>query len=67
MDLHVIGDLPAALRLRAASPEETNEGQPETLKVVATVFPAYDFARAAAGDKAEVSLLLPPGRRVHSL
>ena len=50
----------------AASPEETNEEQPETLKVVATVFPAYDFARAAAGDKAEVSLLLPPGAESHS-
>lgn len=45
----------------ASSTEETNEEQSETLKVVATVFPAYDFARAAAGDKAEVSLLLPAG------
>lgn len=50
----------------ASSTEETNEEQSETLKVVATVFPAYDFARAAAGDKAEVSLLLPPGAESHS-
>ena len=49
-----------------SSTEETNEEQSETLKVVATVFPAYDFARAAAGDKAEVSLLLPPGAESHS-
>ena len=30
------------------------------LHIVATVFPAYDFARAAAGDLADVELLLPP-------
>ena len=36
------------------------------LKVVATVFPAYDFARAAAGDAAQVELLLPPGAESHS-
>ena len=41
---------------------------PETdgLSIVATVFPAYDFARAAAGDGAEVTLLLPPGVESHS-
>lgn len=38
----------------------------ETLQVVAAIFPAYDFARAAAGDLAEVSLLLPPGAESHS-
>lgn len=36
------------------------------LKVVATVFPAYDFARAVGGERAEVSLLLPPGAESHS-
>lgn len=36
------------------------------LKVVATVFPAYDFARAVAGDLAEVSMLLDPGTEIHS-
>ncbi len=36
------------------------------LHIVATVFPAYDFARAAAGDRAEVTLLLPPGAESHS-
>ncbi len=33
---------------------------------MATVFPAYDFARAAAGDLADVELLLPPGTESHS-
>lgn len=46
----------------AAAPGEGDEG----MKVVATVFPAYDFARAAAGDLAEVTLLLPPGAESHS-
>ena len=36
------------------------------LHIVATVFPAYDFARAAAGDLADVELLLPPGTESHS-
>ena len=36
------------------------------LQIVATVFPAYDFARACAGDLAEVTLLLPPGMESHS-
>lgn len=36
------------------------------LSVVATVFPTYDFARAIAGDKADVKLLLTPGRESHS-
>lgn len=38
----------------------------EGLRIVSTVFPGYDFARAAAGDLAEVTLLLPPGMESHS-
>ena len=38
----------------------------DTLHIVATVFPAYDFARQIAGERAEVTLLLPPGVEVHS-
>lgn len=33
---------------------------------MATLFPQYDFARQIAGDKAEVTLLLPPGMESHS-
>lgn len=36
------------------------------MKVTATIFPAYDFARAVCGDLAEVTLLLPPGAESHS-
>ena len=35
-------------------------------RLVTTVFPAYDFARAAAGGLADVELLLPPGTESHS-
>ena len=36
------------------------------IKIVATIFPAYDFARNIAGERADVSLLLPPGVEPHS-
>ena len=42
------------------------EAEKGALKIVTTVFPAYDFARAAGGAHAEVSLLLPPGAESHS-
>jgi zinc transport system substrate-binding protein len=34
-------------------------------KVVATIFPAYDFARTVAGEDAEVTMLLKPGAESH--
>ena len=45
-----------------AAPERV----PGRLRIVTTVFPAYDFARAAAGCLADVELLLPPGTESHS-
>ena len=38
----------------------------EGLNIVCTVFPAYDFAREIAGEKANVVLLVPPGSEAHS-
>ncbi len=38
----------------------------DKLKIVATIFPAYDFARQIFGDTAEVTLLLKPGMESHS-
>ena len=38
----------------------------EGLDIVTTVFPAFDFAREIAGDKANVRLLVPPGSESHS-
>ena len=37
-----------------------------TLRVVATLFPQYDFARRIAGERAQVTLLMPPGVESHS-
>ena len=45
---------------------QNNDRESDQLSVVATVFPAYDFARAIGGEAAEVSLLLPPGAESHS-
>ena len=36
------------------------------INIVCTVFPAYDFTREIAGDRANVILLLPPGAETHS-
>lgn len=47
-----------------ASPEPPDgDGK---LSIVCSSFPAYDFARAVAGDRAEITLLLKPGAEVHS-
>jgi zinc transport system substrate-binding protein len=40
-----------------------NNGRPN---IVATNFPPYDFVRAIAGDKVNLSMLLPPGAESHS-
>lgn len=42
------------------------ERQSGKLQVVTTLFPLYDFARIIGGDKAQVTLLLPPGVEPHS-
>ena len=55
----------AAILTGCASADRAPAG-PEKLQVVATIFPAYDFARAAAGELAEVTMLLPPGAESHS-
>lgn len=56
----------ACLLLAGCAPAEPPAEEDGRLQVVATVFPAYDFARACAGDLAEVTLLLPPGMESHS-
>jgi len=38
----------------------------EKPRVVCSLFPLYEFALAVGGDKAEVSLLLPPGVEPHA-
>ena len=46
-------------------PSEQDDGR---IRIVTTIFPPYDFARAIAGDetKADITMLLSPGEEVHS-
>lgn len=46
---------------------QKNDKQPTAvLQVVTTLFPLYDFSRTIAGDKAQVTMLLPPGVEPHA-
>ena len=47
----------------AAPREAADDGK---MSVVCTLFPYYDFARQIAQDRANVTLLLSPGREAHS-
>ncbi len=38
----------------------------DKLSIVTTCFPPYDFARAVAGDSADITMLLCPGAEAHS-
>lgn len=42
------------------------EGSGEKLKVVTTLFPYYDFTRQIAGDKVELTMVVPAGMDSHS-
>lgn len=35
------------------------------VKIVATIYPVYEFARQVGGDKVDVSILIPPGAEPH--
>lgn len=52
-----------AVFLGAASARAEDAARPV---VIATLFPVVDFARAIAGDRAEIVPLLPPGAEAHS-
>ncbi|MDX9970406.1 MAG: zinc ABC transporter substrate-binding protein [Candidatus Gracilibacteria bacterium] len=47
--------------VKEKTPKESGE-----IKVVTTLFPLYDAAKFIGGEKANVSLLLPPGVEAHS-
>ena len=55
--------LALSLAACAVPGEKVDDGK---IQIVATLFPYYDFARAIAGDRADVTLLLSPGREAHS-
>lgn len=57
--------LPVLLLTACGQAPDQAEGE-AGIQVVASNFPAYDFARAVCGEAAEVTLLLPPGAESHS-
>jgi zinc transport system substrate-binding protein len=57
--------LPLAALLFLLLPSPEVHSQPK-LKVVASLFPLYEFAREVGGNRSEVTLLLPPGAEAHS-
>ena len=61
----VMAMLLAAMLMLCAACTAQAEKQ-EKLKVVATIFPQYDFIREIAGDRVELSMLLKPGAETHS-
>ena len=51
---------------RPAAPATQTPVAPEKIKIMTTVFPLMEFAKAVTGSKGEVNLLLPPGAEVHT-
>lgn len=45
---------------------KSKEISSQKLKITASLFPQYDFAKQIAKDKADVMLILPPGTESHS-
>jgi len=43
--------------------DDTDSGEP--LRIVATIFPQYDFVRQIAGDRVELTMLISPGAESH--
>ena len=62
----LLGILACLLLAGCAPAEPPAEAEDGRLQIVATVFPAYDFARSCASGLANVTLLLPPGMESHS-
>jgi zinc transport system substrate-binding protein len=56
----------AALIITSCQKEQERISEPKKLFIVATLFPLYDFVREIVGNKATVTLLLPPGVEAHS-
>ena len=54
------------LILSGCSAREMEKKDSSKLQIVCTNFPAYDFAREIAGDRAQIKLLIKPGAEVHS-
>ena len=62
----MIACLLCVLLLTGCAAPEDHTADGGKISVVCTLFPYYDFARQIAGDRAEIVLLLSPGREAHS-
>jgi zinc transport system substrate-binding protein len=51
--------------LLSCQPAKESGREDQKLRVIATIFPIYDFARNIGGDKIKVTMLLPPGTDAH--
>lgn len=54
------------LFLTACVPQMNGTEESGKINITATIFPQYDFARQIAGDKANVTMLLPAGSESHT-
>ena len=59
----IVGGIFALSQIKGNKPKG---GDPRKIIVVTTLFPLYDIAKGIGGDKADVSLLLPPGVEPHT-
>ena len=48
------------------SGDKKEENSSKKIKVVATIFPVYDFLREIGGDKIDLTMLMTPGAETHS-
>lgn len=62
----ILAALLCALLLAGCAARGAETSDDGRLRIVTTLFPYYDMARALAGERAEVTLLLVPGREAHS-
>ncbi len=62
----ILAALLCALLLSGCAARGAEAQDDGRLRIVTTLFPYYDMARAVAGERAEVTLLLVPGREAHS-
>ena len=51
--------------LLSCQPAKESNRDDKKLRVIATIFPVYDFARNIGGDKINITMLLPPGTDAH--
>jgi zinc transport system substrate-binding protein len=56
----------AVLVIGLGLPVQAGMGAQPKIKIVASIFPLQEFARAVAGEHGDTTLLLPPGAGVHT-